>query len=118
MFVIRLAQGVLRLAYLWNDVAGLGNSLKCVLGFEKVVDEIENASQRVSFLYFSQSTIDNCVQFQGSFAKFFSRTSKQTLKLAEQEASELIGEKGFSNFSTVERLLGRNMGEVIGTVCG
>lgn len=57
------------------------------------------------------------LQFQGSFARFFTRTGKQTLDLAVQ-FTDLLDFEAKSAFSTVERLLGRNMGEVIGTIAG
>lgn len=48
MFVIKMAQGVVRFIYLFDDIAGFGNSLKCILGFESVVDKIPEAAERVS----------------------------------------------------------------------
>lgn len=47
MLVIKIAQGVVRFIYLFHDIAGFGNSLKCILGFESVVDKIPQAADRV-----------------------------------------------------------------------
>ncbi|KAF9774576.1 hypothetical protein IL306_007408 [Fusarium sp. DS 682] len=105
MIVLKILQGSIRFYYLGGDIAGFLPSLKCILGFESVVDAIPNAAERM----------------QGSWTKFFTRTSKQTLQMQEREpfiGSEMIVEKENSKFSTFERMMGHNMVELIGTVAG
>lgn len=58
----------------------------------------------------------DCLQIQGGFTKFFTRTWKQTLRLQENTDNGLVAEG--EGFTKVERVIGRNVGEVIGTVAG
>ncbi|CZR47321.1 uncharacterized protein FPRO_08695 [Fusarium proliferatum ET1] len=98
--VIGIMQGLLRFYYLYGDISGFWPSLKCCLGFESVVDAIPNAAEKI----------------QGGFTKFFTRTWKQTLRLQENTDNGLVAEG--EGFTKVERVIGRNVGEVIGTVAG
>ncbi|KAI9150587.1 hypothetical protein HJFPF1_10362 [Paramyrothecium foliicola] len=100
-----LIQGSVKFYYLFDDISGFWNSLQCILGFEGVIDAIPEAADKI----------------QGIWARFFTRTSKQTLQMQERELfmrTELIGETEYSEFSNTERLWGRNMGELLGTVAG
>ncbi|RKL46663.1 hypothetical protein BFJ70_g3148 [Fusarium oxysporum] len=104
MLIVKIAQGLIRFRALYSDISGFLPSLKCILGFESVVDAIPDAAERI----------------QGSWAKFFTRTSKQTLAMQEREVwfKEIMAANEPAEFSKVERMMGRNMGEIIGTVAG
>ncbi|KAH7078575.1 hypothetical protein FB567DRAFT_607847 [Paraphoma chrysanthemicola] len=103
MLVIKIIQGAIRFYYSGGDIvkAGFRVTIKCILGCDSVIDAITGASGKI----------------RGSWANFFTRTSKQTLAIQEGKAVDIGEAEGFE-FSNVERILGRNMGEVIGTIAG
>lgn len=53
MLIVKIAQGLIRFRALYSDISGFLPSLKCILGFESVVDAIPDAAERVSL-----STVD------------------------------------------------------------
>jgi hypothetical protein len=48
--VVKAAQGVVRLAFLWNDIAGWKDVVKTFMGFEGAIDKIPGAADQVSDL--------------------------------------------------------------------
>ncbi|KAK2762104.1 hypothetical protein FQN54_001111 [Arachnomyces sp. PD_36] len=100
VIVIKIAQGAVRLVSLWKDISGFFDALKCGLGFEKVVDAIPDAANKIS----------------GSFAKYFSRTAKQTLDIAKGESA--LPEGGVEEFSRLSKIFGRNVGELLANIAG
>ncbi|KAK5489509.1 hypothetical protein LTR46_003486 [Exophiala xenobiotica] len=96
---VKIAQGVVRLYYLWEDITSLTDVYKVMMG-EKSLEQISGSS----------------VKIESATARFFTRTEKDTLAM-EAEASALpFGE--VESFSIYSRMFGRNMGEVLCNVAG
>jgi hypothetical protein len=47
MLLLRILQGSIRFWHLGGDIVGFLPSLKCILGFESVIDAIPNAAEKV-----------------------------------------------------------------------
>ena len=48
--MVKIAQGAVRLAYLWDDISTLKDGFKLILGFEKVMDKIPDAANKVRLI--------------------------------------------------------------------
>ncbi|KAK5993804.1 hypothetical protein PT974_07241 [Cladobotryum mycophilum] len=96
----RILQGTVRLIYFFEHISGFWDTAKCILGFEGVIDKLPSAATQIS----------------NSFARFFTRTAKQTLSMVEEELALPFG--GIKQFSRFSRLFGRNMSEVLANVAG
>lgn len=47
LILVKITQGAVRFMTLGSDISGFMNSLKCIAGFESVVDAIPNAAAKV-----------------------------------------------------------------------